>query len=742
MTSLQQDSLQQDITLSVSGMTCASCAGHVEKALVQTPEVVEATVNLPLEKAWVKLRRGADPVVAIEAIKRAGYDATVRSSSSHEHQEQGQRQGHGEHMAASVGALRVRLIVAIALGIPVMVLSMVPLEFPGRFWVVTALSLPVVIWCAWPFHKSAALALRTGATSMNTLISVGVTAATVYSLVTMGNAAASGNWVYLPQGTHIWFESATAITIFLLAGRLIEHRATKRATSALEELLNLNPPRARLIETEATGRGAAYRDIALDDLRKGDRFLVRPGEQIATDGIVEEGHSSVDESMLTGESVPVNVEPGSTVTGSTINTSGSLVVRATRVGSETAYAAMTELLDKAQHDKPHAQQLADKVSAIFVPSILVISIMTFLLWGIMAGDWVTGLHAAITVVIIACPCALGLATPTALAVSAGRASRLGMVLSGASTMETASRADTVVVDKTGTVTTGNMRVRQSHVHEDNARLVAAAASNSEHPVSRAIADFFGTGHAETVEDFENVAGGGVRARVNGHEVLLGSPQFLRENGVTSGHDEDNGHDEEDGATTLVATAVDNQFTGYITVADRVKDSSAEAIAQLKKHSFEIVLVTGDREAVAASVAETLGIDRVYSGVNPSGKVEVVKALQADGHRVIMVGDGINDAAALACADTSMAMGSGASVALAAADITLMHNDLRQVAQAVRLSQSTLRTIRQNLGWACVYNFAAVPLAALGILHPMVAGAAMAASSICVVVNSLRLLRFR
>ncbi|MDN6372222.1 MAG: heavy metal translocating P-type ATPase, partial [Brevibacterium aurantiacum] len=546
---------------------------------------------------------------------------------------------------------------------------------------------------------------------------------------------------------------AAAITVFLLIGKLTEDRAKSRATAALKALLGLGARSANVLR-EGTGDTRAEVQVPIDELVVGDVFIVRPGEKIATDGEVIAGHSAIDEAMLTGESVPVEVDLGDAVTGATINTSGVLEVRATRVGSDTTLAAMADLVSRAQTGKPAVQRLADRISAVFVPIVFAISALTLLAWGLITGDWAMGLHAALTVLIIACPCALGLATPTALAVSSGRGSQLGILVSGPEALESTRSIDTVVLDKTGTLTTGVMTLLDTQLSDTDFAVLARLESQSEHPVARAIVEAadtraesqpakqanagLGRTAASAGDDFENIPGGGLQATIDGAEVLAGRPDLLRERGIDVTYTSDSVPT----GATIVALAIDSQFRGLTFVSDEIKTGAAEAIAELHSLGIDTVLLTGDNAQAAEVVAGTLAITEIRADVRPEGKIAVVNELQARGQAVAMVGDGINDAAALAGADLGIAMGSGTDAAMAASDITMVRSDPRQIPQAIRLSRKTLGLIKGNLFWAFAYNTAAVPIAAFGLLSPMIAGAAMAFSSVFVVLNSLRLLRFR
>lgn len=634
-----------------------------------------------------------------------------------------------------------RLRISAALAVPVAVLSMVPAwQFDGWQWLALALATPVVVWGAYPFHRAAWTNARHGAVTMDTLVSVGVGAAYLWSLwaLFIGDAGMTGmkmSFSFLPPASghdEIYLEVASAVTVFILAGHYLEASAKTKSSAALRALMDLG---VREVTALRDGRETS---VALADLRDGDRFVVRPGEKIATDGIVESGTSSIDESMLTGESVPVDVTPGSVVTGATVNHGGRLVVRATAVGADTQLAQMARLVEEAQEGKADVQRLADRVSAWFVPAVIVLSLATLATWVSLGNTWTEAFTAAVAVLIIACPCALGLATPTALMVGTGRGAQLGILIKGPQVLESTRTIDTAVLDKTGTVTSGVMSVVSIDpapgVDERDLRLVAASLENSsEHPIARAVATV-----ADPVEvtEFANHAGFGVTGDVGGRRALIGRPSWLREQGI-----------EVPSAApvltgTTVAVAWDGTFRGSVTVSDTIKPSSAQAVAELRALGLEPVLLTGDTEAVARAVAAEVGINRVVADVTPADKLRVVRELQAEGRAVAMIGDGVNDAAALAAADLGIAMGTGTDVAIQASDLTLVKGDLATAVDAVRLSRATLGTIKGNLFWAFAYNVAAIPLAALGLLNPLIAGLAMAFSSVFVVTNSLRLRRFK
>ncbi|MGO3062293.1 MAG: heavy metal translocating P-type ATPase [Brevibacterium aurantiacum] len=735
--------MSREVDLDITGMTCASCSARIEKKLTRL-DGVSAEVNLPLNSAHVIVESELSDADLTAAVEKAGYGATVKTTSA----------SGPEIVDYDPRHLRPRFIGSLILAVPIVAISMVmSWHFPGWEWIVAILALPVVTWGAWPFHSAAFKAARGRSTTMDTLVSVGIIVASAYSYITLGRAVADGYGWQIPATYHVWFEAAAAITVFLLIGKLTEDRAKSRATAALKALLGLGARSANVLR-EGTGDTRAEVQVPIDELVVGDVFIVRPGEKIATDGEVIAGHSAIDEAMLTGESVPVEVDLGDAVTGATINTSGVLEVRATRVGSDTTLAAMADLVSRAQTGKPAVQRLADRISAVFVPIVFAISALTLLAWGLITGDWAMGLHAALTVLIIACPCALGLATPTALAVSSGRGSQLGILVSGPEALESTRSIDTVVLDKTGTLTTGVMTLLDTQLSDTDFAVLARLESQSEHPVARAIVEAadtraesqpakqanagLGRTAASAGDDFENIPGGGLQATIDGAEVLAGRPDLLRERGIDVTYTSD----PVPTGATIVALAIDSQFRGLTFVSDEIKTGAAEAIAELHSLGIDTVLLTGDNAQAAEVVAGTLAITEIRADVRPEGKIAVVNELQARGQAVAMVGDGINDAAALAGADLGIAMGSGTDAAMAASDITMVRSDPRQIPQAIRLSRKTLGLIKGNLFWAFAYNTAAVPIAAFGLLSPMIAGAAMAFSSVFVVLNSLRLLRFR
>lgn len=751
------------VELDIEGMTCASCVGRVERKLGKL-EGVEAVVNLPLESARVTVPAGISDDQLTATVSAAGYKATVRTppaarpavdeASAGDEASDGGAPAGATRGAAS--ALKPRLITAAVFTVPVFVLSMVPAaQFPNWGWVAGLLALPVVTWAAWPFHRAAAVNARHLSSTMDTLVSIGVTAAYVFSawqllanprLTEHPGMAGMG-----PEG--LYFEVASVVTTFLLLGRYLEANAKQKAGDALKTLLDLGAKDATVL------RDGLEVTVPADRLAVGDVIVVRPGGKIPADGVVVEGSSAVDASLVTGESVPVEVGPDSPVTGATINTSGRILVRATRVGSETTLAQMGRLVSQAQSGKAPIARLADRISGVFVPVVLGIAVVTFAAWLLAAGPDITdaGLRsaftAAVAVLVIACPCALGLATPVGLLTGTGRGAQLGILIRGPQVLEDTRTVDTILLDKTGTVTTGHLAVAGTTAFpgfEADAvlRLAGAPEAASEHPVARAIAAAaLADGSADrlpAVADFHSAPGGGVRGTVDGHTVTVGRSGWLEENGVAlTGRQRETLAAEEAAGASAIWVAVDGAPAGLISLRDTLKPGSAAAIARLRGLGLRPILLTGDNAAVAAQVAAAVGIapEDVYAGVTPEGKVDAVRALQDDGATVAMAGDGVNDAAALAQADLGIAMGSGTDVAIEAADLTVMGNDLAQVAQAIELSRRTLGTIKTNLFWAFFYNAVGIPVAALGLLNPMIAGAAMAASSVLVVASSLRLRSF-
>ena len=737
----------REVELDISGMSCASCVGRVERQLEKL-DGVEASVNLPLNQAYLKVPAGLEDQILIDTVSKAGYDATVHGETADQPQADDVEVEEPQiDDAPGVAALKPRLIWSAILTVPLFFISMFTVfQFPHWGWVAMALSLPITFWGGWPFHRGAVKAARHGASTMDTLVSIGVTAAWIYSTVEL----VLNPTMTLAAGSHdhtLYYETAGVVTTFLLLGRYLEARAKNRAGEALRSLLNLAPAKATVL------RDGQEVTIKAAELVVGDEFVVRPGEKIATDGFVVSGHSAIDTSLITGESVPVEVSKNDTVTGATINTSGRLVVRATRIGANTTLAQMGQLVSRAQAEKAPIARLADRISAVFVPIVLVIALITLAVW-LLLGDPAMAFRAAVTVLIIACPCALGLATPIGLLAGTGRASQLGILISGPQVLEDSRGVDTVVLDKTGTVTEGQMAVSDVTAFQQrsaNDVLVAAAAVElgSEHPIAAAIVQA-GTELAELPEvtEFVSTAGGGVIGTVamggSQQRVAAGRSTFIVEHtGALTPQDERALADAEAAGATAVWVAIDGQLAGIISLQDQIKDTSATAIAQLKDMGITPILLTGDNASVARQVAAEVGIDPddVFAGVRPQDKVDKVRQLQSAGKTVAMAGDGVNDAPALAQADLGIAMASGTDVAREAADITVMGSSLTQVSQSLQLSRKTLGIIRTNLFWAFAYNTAGIPIAAFGLLNPMFAGAAMAASSVLVVLNSLRLTRF-
>ena len=737
----------REVELDISGMSCASCVGRVERQLEKL-DGVEASVNLPLNQAYLKVPAGLEDQILIDTVSKAGYDATVHGETTDQPQADDVEVEEPQiDDAPGVAELKPRLIWSAILTVPLFFISMFTVfQFPHWGWVAMALSLPITFWGGWPFHRGAVKAARHGASTMDTLVSIGVTAAWIYSTVEL----VLNPTMTLAAGSHdhtLYYETAGVVTTFLLLGRYLEARAKNRAGEALRSLLNLAPAKATVL------RDGQEVTIKAAELVVGDEFVVRPGEKIATDGFVVSGHSAIDTSLITGESVPAEVSKNDTVTGATINTSGRLVVRATRIGANTTLAQMGQLVSRAQAEKAPIARLADRISAVFVPIVLVIALITLAVW-LLLGDPAMAFRAAVTVLIIACPCALGLATPIGLLAGTGRASQLGILISGPQVLEDSRGVDTVVLDKTGTVTEGQMAVSDVTAFQQrsaNDVLVAAAAVElgSEHPIAAAIVQA-GTELAELPEvtEFVSTAGGGVIGTVamggSQQRVAAGRSTFIVEHtGALTPQDERALADAEAAGATAVWVAIDGQLAGIISLQDQIKDTSATAIAQLKDMGITPILLTGDNASVARQVAAEVGIDPddVFAGVRPQDKVDKVRQLQSAGKTVAMAGDGVNDAPALAQADLGIAMASGTDVAREAADITVMGSSLTQVSQSLQLSRKTLGIIRTNLFWAFAYNTAGIPIAAFGLLNPMFAGAAMAASSVLVVLNSLRLTRF-
>ncbi|WP_431792618.1 heavy metal translocating P-type ATPase [Microbacterium paraoxydans] len=736
------------VELEIGGMTCASCAMRIEKKLNRL-DGVTATVNYATEKASVTVPAGVDTAVLIAEVEKTGYTAVVPAPPAPEG-----AQPDGEQPDPELTALRQRLIASVVLTVPVIAMAMIPaLQFTYWQWLSLALAGPVIVWAAWPFHKAAWINLRHGAATMDTLISMGTIAALLWSLYALffGTAGMPGmthpfEFTVAPSdgAGNIYLEVGAGVTTFILAGRYFEKRSKRQAGAALRALLELGAKEVVVLRDGVETR------IPTSALRVGDEFVVRPGEKIATDGVVVSGTSAVDASMLTGESVPVEVGEGDVVTGATVNAGGRLVVRATRVGADTQLAQMARLVEEAQTGKAEVQRLADRISGIFVPIVIVIALGTLVAWLAAGFPAAAAFTAAVAVLIIACPCALGLATPTALLVGTGRGAQMGILIKGPEVLESTRKVDTVVLDKTGTVTSGRMTLTAVHTddgeqREELLRLAGALEDASEHPIAQAVAAAATRelGTLPTVEEFANVEGRGVQGIVDGHAVVVGRASLLADwsQHLSAGLAAVKAEAEAQGKTAI-AVGWDGRARGVLVVADTVKATSAEAVAQLRALGLTPVLLTGDNRAVAEQIAREVGITEVIAEVLPQDKVDVVRRLQGEGKVVAMVGDGVNDAAALAQADLGLAMGTGTDAAIEASDITLVRGDLRSAADAIRLSRRTLGTIKGNLFWAFAYNVAAIPLAALGLLNPMLAGAAMAFSSVFVVGNSLRLRSFR
>jgi P-type Cu+ transporter len=747
----------EDLELEISGMTCSSCANRIEKKLNKL-EGVTATVNYATEKAKVSFSGDVRPEDLVATVEATGYGATVpapRTAAAESGEGGSDEGGDGVH-DEETARWRQRFVVSAVLTVPVILMSMVPaLQFDNWQWLSLTLTAPVVVWGALPFHRAAWTNARHGAATMDTLISVGVSAAFLWSLWALffthaGMPGMKMEFTLLPaaadEGAHIYLEVAAAVTMFIVLGRYLEARAKKSSSAALRALLDMGAKDVAVLRDGAEVR------IPVGQLAVGDTFVVRPGEKIATDGVVEAGTSAVDASMLTGEPVPVEVGPGDAVVGATVNAGGRIVVRATRVGADTQLAQMARLVEEAQTGKAEVQRLADRVSGVFVPIVILLSIATLTVWLLTGNPATAAFTAAVAVLIIACPCALGLATPTALMVGTGRGAQLGILLKGPQILESTRVVDTIVLDKTGTVTTGKMAVADVHPAdgeslEEVLRLAGAVEHASEHPIAQAVADHARdeAGPLPEVEGFTNHGGQGVSGVVDGHAVVVGRASWLSDEWAmkapkplvaTAGQAADEGR-------TPVWVGWDGRVRAVVVVSDTVKDTSAEAVSQLRGLGLRPVLLTGDNERAARAVAAGVGIgeEDVIAEVLPADKVDVVKRLQSEGAVVAMVGDGVNDAAALAQADLGLAMGTGTDVAIEASDLTLVRGDLLAAPDAIRLARATLRTIKGNLFWAFAYNVAAIPLAALGFLNPLIAAAAMAFSSVFVVTNSLRLRRF-
>ncbi|MEV0946887.1 heavy metal translocating P-type ATPase [Rhodococcus sp. NPDC049939] len=739
----------QQVELAITGMTCASCANRIERKLNKL-DGVTATVNFATEKARVSVTDDVSTADLIATVEEAGYGAQLPKVEV-------EKESPEPVEDETTSALRQRLIISAVLSVPVIAMAMIPaLQFPNWQWLSLTLAAPVVVWGAWPFHQAAWTNLRHGAATMDTLVSMGTLAALGWSVYALfwGTAGMTGMThafeftISRNDGSsNIYFEAAAGITTFILAGKYFEARAKRRSGAALRALLELGAKEVSVL------RGGVEEKIGIDELAVGDLFVVRPGEKIATDGVVVEGTSAVDASMLTGESVPVEVSPDSEVAGATVNVGGRIIVRAKKIGSDTQLAQMARMVEEAQTGKAEVQRLADRISGIFVPIVILLSAATLGVWLAIGGSVAAAFTAAVAVLIIACPCALGLATPTALMVGTGRGAQLGILIKGPEVLESTRRVDTVVLDKTGTVTTGTMSLIDVVAAEGQdvnevLRFAGALENASEHPIARAIAKgardrLDGSEPLPEVDQFANLEGLGVQGVIDGHAVVVGRPTLLSDWSLhLSPELEENVRNAESAGKTVVGIGWDGAARGILVVADTVKPTSLEAVSQFRRLGLTPIMLTGDNSSAARTIANQVGIDEVVAEVLPKDKVDVITRLQSEGKVVAMVGDGVNDAAALAQADLGLAMGTGTDVAIEASDLTLVRGDLRAAADAIRLSRKTLGTIKGNLFWAFAYNISALPLAAAGMLNPMIAGAAMAFSSVFVVSNSLRLRRFR
>uniref|UniRef100_A0A5Q5BHB8 Cation-transporting P-type ATPase B n=2 Tax=unclassified Mycobacterium TaxID=2642494 RepID=A0A5Q5BHB8_MYCSS len=743
---------EASVELQIGGMTCASCANRIERKLNKLDGVV-ATVNYATEKATVTVPEGYDPAQLIAVVEKTGYRASLPAPPTPPATASGQPEPARQTDDPELVSLRQRLIASTVLSVPVIAMAMIPvLQFTYWQWASLTLAAPVIVWAAWPFHRAAWTNLRHGTATMDTLISLGTVSAFLWSLYalffgTAGTAGMTHPFALTLAPSHgaanIYLEVAAGVTTFILAGRYFEKRSKRQAGAALRALLDLGAKDVSVL------RDGVESKIAIDDLVVGDEFVVRPGEKIATDGEVVSGTSAVDASMLTGESVPVEVSAGDTVVGATVNAGGRLVVRASRVGSDTQLAQMAALVERAQTGKAEVQRLADRISGVFVPIVIAIAVITLGAWLGAGFSVAAAFTAAVAVLVIACPCALGLATPTALLVGTGRGAQMGVLIKGPEVLESTRKVDTVVLDKTGTVTTGTMTLvdvitTPGTERRELLRLAGALENASEHPIARAVATAAAeeVGTLPTPQDFANAEGKGVHGVVDGHAVLVGRESMLTDwaQHLSAELAHAKTRAEADGKT-VVAVGWDGQPRGLLIIADTVKPTSAQAISQMRALGLTPILLTGDNAAAARHIAAEVGIDTVIAEVMPQDKVDVIARLQAQGKTVAMVGDGVNDAPALAQADLGLAMGTGTDVAIEASDITLVRGDLRSAVDAIRLSRRTLATIKTNLFWAFAYNVAAIPVAALGMLNPMLAGAAMAFSSVFVVGNSLRLRGF-